>query len=249
MTILSIIQKIVPATAAILIPALLGSCVSQKTTPEQDLALKSMAKRGDSPAAQTKFMRDQHSTVVAGVVTGRVLGAAAVYALGNRLGPLGQIAVILGGAAVGGLVGDQIISQPVARKKALAQTTEANLDAAIKESLTDNAKARRQVGALRTELSTYKQRVSAAQAKNDTKDLAKIKDGLLTLNKNVAAQVKEYDSGIGMQRQIIAKAGPANARQPKLSSTLKESIESRNALETERKQVVSLINSLAVKSS
>ncbi|MFN0079349.1 MAG: hypothetical protein ACKVY0_23030 [Prosthecobacter sp.] len=230
-------------------PALLGSCVSQKTTPEQELALNSMAKRGDTPEAQTKFMRDQHTTVVAGVVTGRVLGAAAVYALGNRLGPLGQIAVYLGGAAVGGLVGDQIISQPVARKKALAQASEANLDAAIKESITENAKARRQVAALRTELISYKNRVTAAQAKGDAKEFAKIKDGLLTLNKNVAAQVREYDSGIGMQKQIIAKVSPANAKQPKLSSTLKESIESRNTLETERKLVVSLMNSLPAQSS
>lgn len=183
-----------------------------------------------------KFRKDQNKTMIQGAGMGALLGAGAGYALGGGRG-------VVAGALVGGKLGNQF-GQHVAMKKALAQTSEANLDAAIKESLAENAAAKKRVGALQSELAAYKKRISAARAQGNTAEVAKIKGELVKLEKQVGIEVASYDKGIDMQKQIVTKVGPSNTKYAKLNSTLKQSTESRNALESQRKQIASLMNSL-----
>ncbi|OYW73446.1 MAG: hypothetical protein B7Z37_21370 [Verrucomicrobia bacterium 12-59-8] len=202
----------------------------------QSMAQGAISKRGGTQADQEKFRKDQNKTMIQGTGLGAILGAGAGYALGGTRGAIA-------GALIGGMMGNQF-GQHVAMKKALAQTSEANLDACIKESLADNAAAEKRVGSLRTQLSEYKRRISAARAQNNTKELAKIKGELKSLDKQVGGEVSNYDKGIGMQKQIVAKVPSSNTKYAKLSSTLRQSTESRNALESQRTQIASLMNTL-----
>ncbi len=230
-------KKAAPYLIAILIPCLTTSCVAPALLAAQASARGAIANKGGTAADQQKFNKDQNKTMIQGTGLGALLGAGAGLALG------GDWQGALVGAAIGGMLGNQF-GQHVAMKKALAQTSEANLDACIKESLADNAKARQRVGALRTQLANYKQRISAARAQGNTREIAKIKGELVMLDKQVGGEVASYDNGIGMQRQIVTKVGPSNTKYAKLNSTMRESTESRNALESQRKQIASLMNSL-----
>jgi len=230
-------KKAVPLLTALILPLLVSSCANPALLMAQSGALGSIAKRGGGAAEQDKFKKDQRNTQLQGTGLGALLGAGAGLALG------GDWQGALVGAAIGGLIGNQF-GQHVAMKKALAQQSEANLDAAIKESLADNAAAQKRVTSLRSQLATYKQRISAARAQNNARELAKIKGELKSLDSTVAGEVSSYDKGIGMQRQIVAKVPSSNTKYAKLNTTLRQSTESRNALESQRKQIASLMNSL-----
>ncbi len=229
-------KKAAPILTAILLPCLASSCVAPALLAAQSMAQGAIAKRGGTAADQEKFRKDQNKTMIQGTGLGAILGAGAGYALGGRSG-------LVAGALIGGMLGNQF-GQHVAMKKALAQTSEANLDACIKESLADNAAARKRVGALQSQLAGYKKRISAARAQNNTQEIAKIKGELKSLDKQVGGEVASYDKGIGMQKQIVTKVGPSNTKYAKLNSTMRDSTESRNALESQRKQIASLMNSL-----
>ncbi len=232
----ALIKKSAPVIAAILIPCLTTSCVMPALMAAQGMASGAIAKRGGGQAEQDKFKKDQNKTMIQGTGLGAILGAGAGYALGGGRGAIA-------GALIGGMLGNQF-GQHVAMKKALAQTSEANLDACIKESLAENETARKRVNSLTTELANYKQRISAARAQNNTKELAKIKGELKSLHGKVGGEVASYDKGIGMQKQIVTKVGSSNSKYAKLSSTLRQSTESRNALESKHTQIASLMNSL-----
>jgi hypothetical protein len=229
-------KKAAPYLIAVLIPCLTTSCVAPALMAAQSMAQGAIAKRGGGAAEQEKFRKDQNKTMIQGTGLGAILGAGAGYALGGSRGAIA-------GALIGGMLGNQF-GQHVAMKKALAQTSEANLDACIKESLADNATARKRVGALQSQLADYKKRISAARAQGNTREVTKIKGELVKLEKQVGGEVASYDKGIGMQKQIVTKVGPSNTKYAKLNSTMRESTESRNALESQRKQIASLMNSL-----
>lgn len=198
MTITHHLQKGAPIIVALIIPCLLAACTSQKSTRGQDAALESMMRNGESTDAQNKFMRDLKLTVATGMVAGRVIGGATVAALGNRLGPLGQVAVILGGALIGGVIGETWVGERAAAKKALAKQTESNLEASIKESQAENVAVRRRVSMLRTQLLEHKRRIAIANVQHNTKELAKIKGELKALDKKLGEEAATYDQGIGL---------------------------------------------------
>lgn len=239
MTTLALFKKVAPVLTAILIPCLATSCALPALAAAQASAHQAISKKGGTAADHQKLDNDQQKTVAQGTGLGAGIGLATTLALGNRLGPWGQIAVMGGSILAGNLLG-----QYVARKKALAQTTEANLDAAIKESLNENAAAKKRVSSLQTQLANYKKRIAAARAQGNTAEITKIKGELTALDKKVGGEVATYDKGISVQKQIVTKVGSSNTKYAKLNSTLKDSTESRNALESQRKQIASLMNSL-----
>jgi outer membrane lipoprotein SlyB len=241
-----------PALASLLYACALISCVSHEPKLVQSGAQRVISKLSQSHSLNhseertaqivgipdpdqldpMKLQRDQNKTMIQGTGLGSVLGAGAGYALGSSRGAIA-------GALIGGMLGNQF-GQHVAMKKALAHTSEANLDAAIKESLAGNAAVRKRVNSLNSELAAYKKRIATARTQNNSKDLAKIKVELVKLEKQVGGEVASYDRGIGMQKQIVTKVRPSNTKYAKLNSTLRESTESRNALESQRKQIASL---------
>ena len=229
-------KKAAPILTAILLPCMLSSCVAPALLAAQSMAQGAISKRGGTKAEQDKFKKDQNKTVLQGTGLGALAGGGIGYAIGGWRG-----AAI--GAAFGGLVGNQF-GQHVAMKKALAQTSEANLDAAIKESLADNAAVEKRVASLRTQLTDYKRRISAARAQNNTQELARIKGELKSLDKQVGGEVASHNNGISMQKQIVGKVPSSNTKYAKLNSTLRQSTESRNALESQRTQIASLMNTL-----
>ncbi|MFN0079348.1 MAG: YMGG-like glycine zipper-containing protein [Prosthecobacter sp.] len=222
---------------AILLPCLSSSCVGPALMAAQQLAQGAIAKRGGGAAEQQKFAKDQTKTQRQAEVGGLVLGAG----IGALAGGGWKGAAI--GAGVGLLAG-HFFGQHVATKKALAQASEANLDACIKESLADNAAVRKRVSSLNSELAAYKKRISVARAQGNGKELAKIKVELNNLNSKVAGEVKTYDAGIGMQKQIVAKVPSSNTKYAKLNSTLRESTGNRDQLESSRRQIASLRDTL-----
>lgn len=236
MSILSLTRKSVPVIAAILFPCMLSSCVDPALQAQQSSAHRAIDKRGGTGAEHEKFQKDQRNTMLQGTGLGAVLGAGAGYLLGDTRGALA-------GALIGGALGNKF-GQSVAMKKATAQTTEANLDASIKDALAANARANARVGALRKELASYKTRISAARARNDTRELARIKGELNTLHKSVGQDVASQDQSIGRQQKLISQVPSSNSKYAKLNTTLRASSESRSALESERKQIASLMNSL-----
>jgi outer membrane lipoprotein SlyB len=232
----SLMKKAAPAIAAILIPCTMSSCMSPALLMAQQGAHGSIAKRGGNAADQQRFAKDQRNTVLQGTGVGALLGAGLGAALGGGRGAAY-------GALIGAALGNQF-GQSVAMKKALAQTTEANLDAAINEASRKNAAARQRVSSLRSQLATYKARINKARASNDARELARIKTDLGKLDNQIAGEVNDMDGDIGMQRQLVTKVGSGNTRYARLNSGLRESTENRNALESERRQVASLMNSL-----
>ncbi len=149
-------KKAAPILTAILLPCLASSCIAPALMAAQSMAQGAIAKRGGSAAEQEKFRKDQNKTMIQGTGAGAILGGVAGYALGGRGGAVA-------GVLIGGFLGNKF-GQHVAMKKALAQTSEANLDACIKESLADNAAVRKRVSSLNAELANYKKRISAARA-------------------------------------------------------------------------------------
>jgi hypothetical protein len=236
-SITSLMKKAAPAVVALLIPCTLTSCMNPALLMAQDGAHSSISKRGGGAAEHQKFANDQKKTVTQGTILGGLLGAGLGVALGGDVGSAAA------GALIGGLLGNQF-GQSVAMKKALAQTTEANLDAAINEAAKRNANARQRVASLRNDLANYKARIQKARAINDTKELARIKNDLNKVDRQVAGEVSEFDNSIGMQRQLVTKVGSGNSRYAGLNSNLRQSTENRNALESQRRQVASLMNSL-----
>lgn len=235
-SITSLMKKAAPAVVALLIPCTLTSCMNPALLMAQDNAHSSISKRGGGADQHQKFANDQKKTVLQGTGVGALLGAGLGAALGG-----GRGAVY--GALIGGAIGNQF-GQGVAMKKALAQTTEANLDAAINEASKRNANARQRVASLRNDLANYKARIQKARAINDTKELARIKNDLGKVDRQLSGEVSEFDSSIGMQRQLVTKVGSGNSRYASLNSNLRQSTENRNALESQRRQVASLMNSL-----
>ncbi len=170
--------------------------------------------------------------MIQGTGLGSLLGAGAGYSLGGSRGAIA-------GALISGMSGNQF-GQHVAMKKALAQTSDANLDAAIKESLTEDAAARKRTSLLRHDLMNYRSRISAARAKNDTRELARIKGELKVLNQQVGSEVASRDKSIGMQRQLVAKLPSTNTRYAKLNDALQQNTASRNNLASVQQLLASI---------
>ena len=232
-------KKATPYVVAIALPCLLNSCVGPGLMAMQGNALGAIANRGGGADQQNKFRQDQANTVNQGTAAGAGIGALAGGLLAQRFG----IAGVLAGAVIGGAIGNAV-GQNVAMKKALAQTTEANLDACINASIKENRRAQGRINDLRNQLATYKTKISNARAKNDTRALAGYKKELQTLDNSYAGEIKNLNTGIGLQDQVAAKAGAGNSRYAKLSSTNTELKQSRGQLESDRREVASLMNSL-----
>lgn len=257
----TIITRVAPILIATSLPFLASSCVTDPILSAQHKAQKNITQRSSAAIDQrestraadgTKFLvgvpdpdrldamklqKDQNKTVAEGAGIGSLIAGG----IGCALGVSGNAAIA--GVHIGTAYGNQW-GQHVAMKKALAQTSEANFDACIKESFADNAAARKRVSFLQAHLADYKKRIKAAQAEGNTREFAKIKKDLGKLGKQVCSEVASYDKGIGMQKQVITKVDPANAKYAKLNSAVRANIESRNALEAQRKLIVSLLNSL-----
>lgn len=200
----------------------LSSCVSPGLKQAQSGAQQAIAKRGGTPAEQEKFAKDQKKTMLQGTGLGAVLGAGAGYALGGARGALA-------GAVLGGLIGNRG-GQHVAMKKALAQTSEANLDACISEAGSENAATKRWIAALNHKLVDYKKRAATARALNDRKELARIDRELKALDKQVAGEVKDYAANVELQRQLIAKLPSSHSMFARLNRTLNQSVECHDLL-------------------
>ncbi len=247
MTILAFMKKATPYVVAVLLPCMLGSCANPALASAQRGALGAIANRGDGTTQQSKFQADQNrvrneSTAV-GAVVGVVAFRVAAVAAARRFGPVGALAVILGGALFGAALGDKA-GQHVAMKKALAQTTEANLDACIQESIKENRRAQGEIQNLRQKLANIKKGISNARAKNDTRALAGYKKDLQSLHGSYAGPIKNLDTGILEQSKVIAKAGSGNSRYAGLNNSLTELKQSRSQLESDCREVASLFISL-----
>lgn len=186
------------------------------------MAQGAIAKRGGTQADQEKFKKDQNKTMLQGTGLGAILGAGAGYALGSSRGAIA-------GALIGGMLGNQF-GQHVALKKALAQTSEANLDACIKEVGSENAATRRWIQALNHKLVDYKKRAATARALNDRKELARIDRELKALDKQVAGEVKDYEANVELQRQLIAKLPTSHSMFARFNRTLNQSVECHDLL-------------------
>ncbi len=239
MTTLAFMKKATPYVVAILLPCMLSSCVGAGLMAAQGGALGAIANRGGGAQQQGRFMNDQNRTVSQGTAGGALVGGAAGMLLQRQFGLAGVLAGALIGAAAGNAIG-----QHVAMKKALAQTTEANLDACIQESIKENRKAQGQINDLRQKLANIKKGISNARAKNDTRALAGYKKDLQSLHGSYAGPIKTVDEGINVQSQVLTKAGSGNSRYAGLNNSLTELKQSRGQLESDRREVASLMNSL-----
>ena len=143
MSLLSRLRPFSPIIVALSLPFILGSCATAGLLSAQAGALGALG-RTKGAGAQNKFMDDQNRTVGQATAIGTGTGMVVAAAIGRRLGPLGSLAVIAGGAIAGNMLG-----QHVAIKKALAQQSSSNLDAAISEATKENANARKNLESMR----------------------------------------------------------------------------------------------------
>ena len=239
MTTLAFMKKATPYVVAIVLPCLLNSCVGPGLMAAQGGALGAIANRGGGAQQQGRFMNDQNRTVNQGTAGGALVGGAAGLLLQRQFGIAGVLAGALIGAAAGKALG-----QHVAMKKALAQTSEANLDACVQESIQENRRAQSQINDLRLKLANIKKGISNARAKNDTRALAGYKKDLQSLHGSYAGPIKSMDEGIGVQGQVLAKAGKGNSRYAELNNSLTQMKQSRSQLESDRREVASLMSHL-----
>ncbi len=238
MSLLSTLRRKAPLVIAATLPLLFGSCATEGLLNAQGGALGALG-RTQGAAGQNRFMADQQRTVGEGTAVGAGAGMVVAAALGRRLGPLGSLAVIAGGALAGNLIG-----QHVAMKKALAAQTSANLDAAIKEAEGENAKARQRLTNLRQQLASLQAKGRAAKAAGDTKTVTKVKADLLALQKSVASDRSSIDQSITMQTQLQSKVPSSNPKYSAISGGLSESTKTRASYDSLHGEIGSAINEL-----
>lgn len=236
MALLSRLRRRAPLIAVAVLPFMLNSCISPDLMNAQAGALGALGRTG-GPGAQNRFMNDQAATVNQGTAVGAGAGAIAAMALGRRLGPLGQIAVIAGGAMLGNAFG-----QHVAMKKALAQQSSSNLDAAIAEAKADNASAAKNLSSLRNQLAALKKRAAAAKASGNSRELGVVKGEMRNLLASVNSGKKSLDTAIQNQSSLSNKVTSSHAKYASIQSGLKTTTSTRAGYDSLSKEIGSALN-------
>lgn len=239
MTNQSCFNRLVAGALVAILPISLTSCAMPGLVAAQGQALESIGRSGAGAQKQNKFMADQDKTVGQGTAAGAITGGAAAMLLARRLGPLGQLAVVAGGTIIGNQVG-----QAAAKKKAGDMTVDANLDSAIRDAAAANRTAKKNVSKLSSQLASLKQKAARARSKGDTNELKKIKEEAKALQDNVLAQGKQMDSQISTQNSLVKKMGTQNSKYSEVSSGVTSLKQSRSQLESTRREVASLYNTL-----
>lgn len=238
MTLPRIYQRVIVAGTAISLSASMTSCVNPSLQNAQGNAVGAIRQSGGTAQDQQKFMADQKKTVGQGTVGGAILGGLAGAALQRQFG----IAGVIGGAALGGLIGNQV-GQGVAKKKANAEVVDSSLDGAIRDAIAANRSARRSVDSLRGQLAGLKQRANKAKANGDQQELNRIRNQLKTLDGNYLSQQKQIEGQISTQQNLAKQMGSSHAKYSEISSGVTSQQQLRAQVESDRREIASLMNS------
>jgi hypothetical protein len=236
MSFLTRLRRRAPIIAVAMMPFMLNSCITPDLMNAQAGALGALGRTGGA-GAQNRFMNDQANTVNQGTAVGAGAGMIAAAALGRRLGPLGALAVVAGGALIGNAFG-----RHVAMKKALAVQSSANLDAAIAEAKSDNASASKNLSSLRSQLAALKKRAAAAKASGNSNELSMVKADMRKLQATVNSGRKSLDTAVQNQTALSGKLNSSNAKYASIRSGLATTTSTRAGYDSLSKEIGSALN-------
>ena len=134
-----------------------------------------------------------------------------------------------------------MLGQHVAMKKALAQQSSSNLDAAIKEANANNASATKNLASLRSQLATLKARAAKAKASGNTRELSQVKTELRALQ----TSVNNGSKSVGATGEYLGKLSTAykgNAKYASIQSGLTTSTNTRAGYDSLSKEIGAALN-------
>lgn len=240
---LAFFRKLVPVTAAALIPFCFASCAGMSADQYAASSAIDRAERKGAVAqgTQQKFQRDQRNTVNQGTAGGAILGGILGGVIGHQQGNAGAGALI--GALGGGLAGNTF-GRSVADKKARAVVVDVNLDSYIKDARDANRSARATVRSLNGQLAKLRNQVARAKASNDRATLSAARKQLSSMQNQVRIEERNLNSAISSGNTQLRKAGSGHSQYRELSSGVSSATETRGEVESTKREIASLLNQI-----
>lgn len=243
MNLLTFFRKLVPVTAAAVLPFVFASCagMSADRMAATDAVARAERKGAIAPGSQQKFQRDQDNTVTQGTVGGALLGALAGGIIGNQSGRAGEGALI--GGLAGGFMGNTF-GRGVADKKARAVVVDVNLDSYIQDARKANQSARATVRSLRGQLATLRTKVARAKASGDRAALRDAKSQLRIMESQASSEANNLNRAITSGSKQLNKAGSKHPQFQSLSNGIGDATQTRGQVESTRREIASLMNQI-----
>lgn len=240
---LTTFRRLVPVTAAAVLPFCFASCagMSDERYAASEAIDRAERKGAVAPGTQQKFQRDQDNTVAQGTVGGAVLGGILGGVIGHQRGNTGAGAAI--GAVGGGLLGNTY-GRSVADRKAAAVVVDVNLDVYIQEAREANRSAKATVRNLRGQLAGLRKQVTQAKARGDRAALVSARTQLRTMQNQANVEERNLDRAIGSGTRQLNKAGRGHPQFQGLSSGVSSATETRGEVESTKREIASLLNQI-----
>jgi uncharacterized protein YcfJ len=185
-------------------------------------------------ASCTNIKNDQTRTRAEGTLAGSLIGGGLGAIIGHQSGHGIEGALI--GAAAGGLAG-LAVGDHVARKKAKYASQEAWLDACIARAEQVNRSAVSYNNSLRGKISSLESRLAAAKRSGDSGEIRRVKQAVVSLQKETSQQIKTVDTEIKEQGSVVNQTGSGT-----LSSRVTELRSTRSSLNNSQERLADLGN-------